>query len=416
MVSITQKEFYNCFYLLCLLFAFLMTLRASLEYVKNEDIIEISYRKFNSNEEDDQYPAISLCFAKPYNESKFSNKVGYTNSSSYDNFVTGKHWNETMMEIDYNHVTINIRDHLLDTCMITTRSTECHEINKVETIIFPSPIGVLKCFSFHQILGLDYEFNDKEKINLDEVMIGINNSIFPNNVRPSSGQFLVMFHYPFQLIRSIYTTFYNWPSRDNATYYSMQFNIQAVEKLKRRTGWNRHCYEWRYFDSRTMEDVMSAVGCKPPYWISRHNQPDCNNSDQMGKIILHNMAKLYQNDQFQKDVPPCVEFKKIDVKFEELTGDENKIEYTKHFYDNCTDIAGGKDNWFVIHLNFWSSIDFKEIKQIRAYSMMSAIGNASGYIGFAVGWSISELPRLIFWLYAKRKKLIINWLTLMTQK
>ena len=77
--------------------------------------------------------------------------------------------------------------------------------------------------------------------------------------------------------------------------------------------------------------------------------------------------------------------------------------------------AGGKENWFVIHLHFWSSIDFKEIKQIRAYSMMSVIGNASGYIGFAVGWSISELPRLIFWLYAKTKKPIIRWQSLMTQ-
>ena len=47
--------------------------------------------------------------------------------------------------------------------------------------------------------------------------------------------------------------------------------------------------------------------------------------------------------------------------------------------------------------------------------MMSAIGNASGYIGFAIGWSISELPRLIFWLCAKTKKLIIDWQSLMTQ-
>ena len=153
-----------------------------------------------------------------------------------------------------------------------------------------------------------------------------------------------------------------------------------------------------------MEDVMSAVGCKPPYWNSMHNHPNCNNSDQIEKIGLHNQAKMYQNDQFQTPVPPCAEIKKMDVKFEELIGDESKNEFSKHFYDHCADIAGGKDNWFVIHLHFWASIDFKEIKQIRAYSIMSVIGNASGYIGFAIGWSISELPRLIFWLYAKAKK------------
>ena len=43
----------------------------------------------------------------------------------------------------------------------------------------------------------------------------------------------------------------------------------------------------------------------------------------------------------------------------ELNGDENMIEFTKHFYDQCANITGGKENWFVIHLHFWSSIDFK---------------------------------------------------------
>ena len=42
-------------------------------------------------------------------------------------------------------------------------------------------------------------------------------------------------------------------------------------------------------------------------------------------------------------------------------------------------------------------------KQIRAYPIMSTIGNASGYIGFLVGVSISELPQLIFWLFSKCK-------------
>ena len=99
--------------------------------------------------------------------------------------------------------------------------------------------------------------------------------------------------------------------------------------------------------------------------------------------------------------------KKIDVEFDEHSGDESKNDFSNDFYNHCADIAGGKDNWFIIHLHFWASIDFKEIKQIRAYTIMSAIGNASGYIGFLVGCSISELPFLIFWMYAKTKQCII---------
>ena len=282
-------------------------------------------------------------------------------------------------------------------------------MDKIETIIFPSPLGVLKCFSFHHILGPEYKYSDKEKLNLDEVMVAVNNSIFPNGIRPSSGQFLVMFHYPFQLIRSIYTTFYNWPSREDSppTYHSMQFYIKAVEKLRRRKDGNEQCYDWKQFDSETMEDVMLDVGCRPPYWTSRYNHPLCNSSVQMENIVLHNSAKLFQDDKFQKTIPPCVEMKKIDVEFEEYSGDESKNDFSNDFYDHCADIAGGKDNWFIIHVNFWASIDFKEIKQIRAYSIMSAIGNASGYIGFLVGCSISELPTLIFWLCAKTKQFVI---------
>ena len=79
---------------------------------------------------------------------------------------------------------------------------------------------------------------------------------------------------------------------------------------------------------------MSAVGCQPPYWISKYNHPSCNTSDQMEKIILHNQAKLFQDDQFQKPTPPCVEIKKMDVEFEEHTGDESKNDFSNDFYDH----------------------------------------------------------------------------------
>ena len=177
----------------------------------------------------------------------------------------------------------------------------------------------------------------------------------------------------------------------------MQFHIRAVETLKRRQSGNQECYDWKHFDSHTIRDVIRAVGCRPPYWKSELGYPSCNSSKQMKGIALHYQAKLYQDDKFQKVVPPCVEIKKMDVGFKEQVGDEGKNEFSNHYYEQFANIAGGKHNWFTVHLHFWSSIDFKEIKQIRAYSKMNAVGNASGYIGFLVGVSISELPHLIFW-------------------
>ena len=109
MTIISEQGSSNCFYFLCVLFAFLMTLWASLEYIKNEDVIEISYRKFNPNIEDGQYPAMSLCFAEPYDQSKFSYKYGAQNITNYDDFVSGKLWDERLMNIHYNNVTIDCR-------------------------------------------------------------------------------------------------------------------------------------------------------------------------------------------------------------------------------------------------------------------------------------------------------------------
>ena len=392
-----------------------MTFWAVLEYVKNEDVIEISYRKFDQTKGDSQYPAMSLCFVDYYNQSRFEESYydeKTINITSYSDFINGDIWDEKMLKVDYDAVTMDIRDFLISTCMVTTMSRDCHEINKIDTIIFPSPLGVLKCFSFHHITGFDYgsdstsNNNITKSLHLDEVMISINNSVFPNNMRPSSGRFLIMFHYPFQLVRSIYTTFYNWPSREkqSSRYYAMQFHIKAVETLKRRTDGNTECYDWKYFDSETIEDVMKSVGCQPPYWKSIHNNhSSCNSSAQMRSIATHYQAKLYQDDQFQSVIPPCVEIKKMDVEFEEDIGDKSKNEFSNDFYDRFARKAGTKDGWFIIHLHFWSSIDFKEIKQIRAYPIMSTIGNASGYIGFLVGVSISELPQLIFWLFSKCK-------------
>ena len=118
---------------------------------------------------------------------------------------------------------------------------------------------------------------------------------------------------------------------------------------------------------------------------------------------------MYQDGQFEKVIPPCVEIKKVDVEFEENIGDSSKNEFSNDFYEKFAQKAGTKQGWFIIHLHFWSSIDFKEIKQIRAYPIMSAIGNASGYVGVLVGASLPQIPFLIFWAVSKMKRAFSKW-------
>ena len=49
----------------------------------------------------------------------------------------------------------------------------------------------------------------------------------------------------------------------------------------------------------------------------------------------------------------------------------------------------------VIAILAWFINTFKEIKQIRAYNVQSLIGNAGGYVGLFVGYTVAELPALL---------------------
>ena len=56
------------------------------------------------------------------------------------------------------------------------------------------------------------------------------------------------------------------------------------------------------------------------------------------------------------------------------------------------------DDFFVLNINFQSPT-FKEIKQVRAYSTQALAGNAGGYIGLLLGYTIREIPTFLCYLY-----------------
>ena len=62
--------------------------------------------------------------------------------------------------------------------------------------------------------------------------------------------------------------------------------------------------------------------------------------------------------------------------------------------------ALGNQSWFRLAVYFKTN-KFKEIKQVRAYSVQSLIGNAGGYVGLLVGYTIAELPDFFLILHKK---------------
>ena len=59
---------------------------------------------------------------------------------------------------------------------------------------------------------------------------------------------------------------------------------------------------------------------------------------------------------------------------------------------------GFSDDFFVLNVNFQAR-KFKEIKQVRAYTTQTLIGNTGGYIGLFLGYTIKEIPTFLRCLY-----------------
>ena len=63
-------------------------------------------------------------------------------------------------------------------------------------------------------------------------------------------------------------------------------------------------------------------------------------------------------------------------------------------------ILGLTDDFVVLNINFQART-FKEIKQVRAYNTQTLVGNAGGYIGLFLGYTIREIPSFIRYVYQK---------------
>ena len=110
-------------------------------------------------------------------------------------------------------------------------------------------------------------------------------------------------------------------------------------------------------------------------------------------MLLNTMSGAYQTNTFGNIMPPCREIEKIQVEFKDLEDEDLKDDY----YTNVIEKAFQGDldtheHWLGLRIYYHSAIYYKEIKEVKAYSTQSFIGNAGGYIGLLVGCTIIELP------------------------
>ena len=171
MPSNTEKNISAVFHYLCVADALLMIIYCAYKFVKNEDVTEISYKPFNGD-----YPALTLCFYPPFVEENLSLYGKDLETWKYGAFLTGYYWDDRMPDIDYDKVTINSKDFLLETCVrasYTGHDAHCVNITNIVSFSFMNH----KCFSFHP---------EDEIKTIMSMEIRINSIIFPKGIRTIS--------------------------------------------------------------------------------------------------------------------------------------------------------------------------------------------------------------------------------------
>ena len=134
---------------------------------------------------------------------------------------------------------------------------------------------------------------------------------------------------------------------------------------------------------------MHGIGCSPPHLKLKSRLRPCSTREEMSKFRW----PTYQD--LQNFPLPCNVIEKVHYEYEDVD--------SVSFGDEETEKNKTVTSWFGITL-FFPEPSYKEIKQAQAYDMETFVGNAGGYIGLFLGYSLMCIPKLIAKIFLKAKE------------
>ena len=380
MTFITWKNANIVFNVLCLAATISLVYWCLHGYLQDDNLSEITFTKFNKDESS-PYPELTLCLQNPFLEDKLKDLGTGINSSTYRQYLQGELWDDRMVDVDFDNVTINLENYLLHARVYTATPYYFEKMNfSILNTVFA------KCFTFH------HQYPKR----IPELSVKINNSIFPNGIRPAMEfEFMVRISFPGQVLRTQAYLKKEWPVRVNySDNYEMQFGIRDVEVIRRRSTASSKCQvNWKNYDLNVLESILNDVGCRPFYSPSMKNYPPCSTSQEMQEINWRITLAFIEADVVESITPPCSEIQRIPAKYSELEMKEETPLKTNTNYGS-----------FLISVEFESGM-FKEIKEVQAYDFQELLGNAGGHAGLIIGgYCLKDLPGLLVLMYNYFKK------------
>lgn len=400
MASKIVSYLFHSYHCLCVMGTLVLTTWCVYLYYLDEDVSRVAYKEFHTNA-DNIYPSLSLCFGDIF----VNEKLEYygVNKSTYTRFLKGDlPSSKSMSFIDYKNVTINLQDFLLG-IHIAQESGQGENKpnlwydNTKESRITSSwkPNYYVDQFSHYinilcKCLTVDVPYISNKP--LDWIAVVMKKSVFPNGLRPIStstgGFFSVQLSYPNQRLRYS-NKIISWEVVHITESYGTAINVHGMEVMKRRNKIKEPCNKnWIQDDDIIKDKMTQKLNCTPPYWTTQDatQPPTCTRAQEL---------KEFYHMEWGTQSVPCRRISKLSY---------NIVDYATRYYD---DELGGNfsKNYFYVALHFSNSM-FKQIELVRAFDVESLIGNAGGYIGLCVGYSLLQFPVLIRELYKKYRQLI----------
>ena len=311
------SKFHCIFHALCFLVAVGLASRCLIKFLENDSLSSVNYKKYHKNEYH-IYPSMSWCIINPFLEHKLKKYGADVNVTSYSDFLGGFHWDEQMLDIDFDDVTPSLSDNLLEIWLYLHDLTE-YRYDHVSKSSYPAGwvpyfyvsfrSSARKCFTF------DIPFMEQKPIMFFNIRV--RNSFFPRGVRPMANdedRLSVYLHYPGQRFTSYYTIKYDWKSKSKESKpYLMQYEVRDVEVNRHRVRRQEKCIEdWKNYDQIVMDDIMLAAGCRPPHWKATHNLSLCSNPDQMAYFYDQPLPAA-----IEEFGPPCTVIENLQYRYYE---------------------------------------------------------------------------------------------------
>ena len=363
------------FTLLCIITTLALIIWCCYEFSKNEDVCEVLFKTFHEDE-DSRYPELTFGLPNRFNETALRRYDENFTERNYQQFLrNGAYWDNKMVNIDFEKVIMQLNDYEIETCFYESFFSRIGQICKNQLIT------IKRLDMFGQSM---YTLQLPPEMLMYSATIKIKNSIFYDGIRPANFQFFTLLSYPNQLYPSMSSSSYTWPVRTNASTknYIMRFSLKSMEVIRRRSKNQNECYNGNY-DRKIMETVIQESGCSPSMWVTNRSEPPCKTRKSFKKILPNHVDQVYRLKRRKKYLDPCLDIEKLQIDFNE---------------ESIPSIAGELDDvvegWFIIEYVVLIK-KFKEIKQVRKYSIQSLVGNLGGYIGLCLGYAILNVPAVI---------------------